>query len=92
MADAPFQPPPKRTFRTRKDCGIGRFPAQSLAINSAWLTVSLIAATLLAWLAHLALDGDLARAEPKTPALPHPASRTPPPGSPAATAASIAGR
>jgi hypothetical protein len=39
--------------------------SQSLAINSAWLTASLIAATLLAWPAHLALDGDLAKAEPK---------------------------
>jgi hypothetical protein len=52
--------------RTGKDCGIGHFPSQSLAINSAWLTASLIAATLLAWLQHLALDGDLAKAEPKT--------------------------
>jgi hypothetical protein len=53
-------------IRTGKDCGIGHFPSQSLAINSAWLTASLIAATLLAWLQHLTLDGDLARAEPKT--------------------------
>jgi hypothetical protein len=53
-------------IRTGKNCGIGHFPSQSLAINSAWLTASLIAATLLAWLQHLALDGDLARAEPKT--------------------------
>jgi Transposase DDE domain group 1 len=53
-------------IRTGKDTGIGHFPSQSLAINSAWLTASMIAATLLAWLAHLALDGDLARAEPKT--------------------------
>jgi hypothetical protein len=47
-------------IRTGKDCGIGRFPSESFAINSAWLAASLIAATLLA------LDGDLARAEPKT--------------------------
>jgi hypothetical protein len=53
-------------IRTGKDCGIGHFPSISIAINSAWLTASLIAATLLAWLAHLALDGDLAKAEPKT--------------------------
>ena len=44
-------------IRTGKDCGIGHFPSQSLAINSAWLTASLIGATLLAWLAHLALGG-----------------------------------
>jgi hypothetical protein len=30
------------------------------------LAASLIAATLIAWLQHLALDSDLARAEPKT--------------------------
>ena len=42
------------------------FPSESFAINSAWLAASLIAATLLAWLRLLALDGDLARAEPKT--------------------------
>jgi hypothetical protein len=53
-------------IRTGKDTGIGHFPSQSLAINTTWLTASLIAATLLAWLRHLALDGDLARAEPKT--------------------------
>jgi len=53
-------------IRTGKDCGIGRFPSQSLATSTAWLTASLLAATLLAWLRHLALDGDLARAEPKT--------------------------
>jgi hypothetical protein len=52
-------------IRTGKDCGIGHFPSRSLAINTAWLTASLLAATLLAWLRHLALDGDLAKAEPK---------------------------
>ena len=35
-------------------------------MNSAWLSVSLIAAGLLSWLRLIALDGDLARAEPKT--------------------------
>ena len=35
-------------------------------MNSAWLAVALIAATLLSWLRLIALDGDLARAEPKT--------------------------
>ena len=56
---------PWRTIRTGKDTGIGHFPSESFAINSAWLAASLIAATLLAWLRLLALDGDLARAEPK---------------------------
>ena len=35
-------------------------------MNSAWLAAALIAAALLSWLRLLALDGDLARAEPKT--------------------------
>jgi hypothetical protein len=52
-------------IRTGKDCGIGKFPSCDLALNSAWLAASLTAATLLAWLKLLALDGDLARAEPK---------------------------
>ncbi len=57
---------PRRRIRAGKDCGIGHFPSESFAINSAWLAASLIAATLLAWLKLLALDGDLAKAEPKT--------------------------
>ena len=38
----------------------------SLAMNKAWQAAALAAATLLAWLKLLALDGTLARAEPKT--------------------------
>jgi len=53
-------------IRTGKDCGIGRFPSESMAMNKAWFAAALIAATLLAWLRLLALDGALARAEPKT--------------------------
>jgi hypothetical protein len=53
-------------IRTGKTCGIGRFPSHGFAFNSAWLAAALIAATLLAWLRLLALDGALARAEPKT--------------------------
>jgi len=53
-------------IRTGKDCGIGRFPSRDFRLNAAWFHVALIAATLLAWLRLLALDGDLARAEPKT--------------------------
>jgi hypothetical protein len=49
-----------------KDTGICKFPSQSLEINKAWMTAALAAATLLAWLRLLALDGDLAKAEPKT--------------------------
>jgi hypothetical protein len=53
-------------IRTGKDCGIGHFPSCDFKINSAWLAASLTAATLLAWLKLLALEGNLARAEPKT--------------------------
>ena len=35
-------------------------------MNKAWQAAALTAATLLAWLRLLALDGHLARAEPKT--------------------------
>jgi nucleotide-binding universal stress UspA family protein len=53
-------------IRTGKDTGLGRFPSHDAAINSAWLTAAMTAAVLLAWLKVLALDGDLAKAEPKT--------------------------
>jgi Transposase DDE domain group 1 len=53
-------------IRTGKDCGIGKYPSESLAMNKAWQAAALTAATLLAWLRLLALDGPLARAEPKT--------------------------
>ena len=50
----------------------GRTPASAISrplisrLNTAWLTASMIACILLAWLQHLALDGKLAKAEPKT--------------------------
>jgi Transposase DDE domain group 1 len=53
-------------IRTGKDTGIGKFPSHQLSLNRAWLTAALTAATLLSWLRLLALDGDLAKAEPKT--------------------------
>jgi Transposase DDE domain group 1 len=37
-----------------------------MTLNCAWLTASLTAATLLAWLQLPAPGGDLAKAEPKT--------------------------
>jgi hypothetical protein len=53
-------------IRTGKDTGLGHFPSFDFQVNAAWLTAAMIAAILLAWLRLLALDGDLARAEPKT--------------------------
>lgn len=52
--------------RTGKDTGIGKFPSQAFALNQAWLAAALTGAALLAWLRLLALDGPLAKAEPKT--------------------------
>ena len=48
-----------------KDTGLANLPSADFAINHAWLTCALIAHDLLAWCRLVALDGDLARAEPK---------------------------
>ena len=48
-----------------KDTGLTNLPSADFAINAAWLTTALIAHDLLAWCRLVALDGDLARAEPK---------------------------
>lgn len=53
-------------IRCAKDTGLRRLPSKSFAINSAWCVVVAMACDLLAWLALLGLDGDLAGAEPKT--------------------------
>jgi hypothetical protein len=53
-------------IRTGKDAGLGHFPSFDFQVNSAWLTAAMTGQILLAWLKLLALDGDLARAEPKT--------------------------
>ncbi len=52
--------------RTAKATGLRRLPSKSWGINEAWYQVVALAVDLLAWLRHLTLDGDLARAEPKT--------------------------
>jgi Transposase DDE domain group 1 len=56
----------ENVIRTGKDTGLGHFPSFDFAVNAAWLTAAMTACILLAWLKLLALDGDLARAEPKT--------------------------
>jgi hypothetical protein len=48
-----------------KDTGLTNLPSADFAINAAWLTTALIAHDLLAWTRLVALDGDLAHAEPK---------------------------
>jgi hypothetical protein len=40
-------------------------PSKDYARNSAWLQLVTLAVSLLAWLRLIALDGELARAEPK---------------------------
>lgn len=48
-----------------KATGLANLPSAEFAINEAWVTVALMAHDLLAWTRLVALDGDLARAEPK---------------------------
>lgn len=48
-----------------KNTGLTNLPSAGMAINTAWLTTALIAHDLLAWTRLVALDGPLARAEPK---------------------------
>ncbi len=49
-----------------KACGAHRLPSKDYHRNSAWLQLATLAVSLLAWLRLIALDGDLAQAEPKT--------------------------
>ena len=49
-----------------KACGGNRLPSTSYARNSAWLHLAAHAVTVLTWLRLLALEDDLALAEPKT--------------------------
>ena len=53
-------------IRNLKDCGLERMPFTSFAANAAWMDLVLTAADLLAWCQRVCLDGDLARAEPRT--------------------------
>jgi hypothetical protein len=53
-------------IRTGKDTVLGHFPSHDYKVNQAWLGAAMTACILLAWLKLLALDGDLAKAEPKT--------------------------
>lgn len=49
-----------------KACGGANLPSKDYKRNSAWLQLAALAVSLLAWLRHAALDGDLAKASPKT--------------------------
>jgi Transposase DDE domain group 1 len=48
-----------------KTCGADNLPSTDWHRNSAWLQLAALATSLNAWLRHISLDGDLARAEPK---------------------------
>ncbi|TWF76904.1 DDE family transposase [Pseudonocardia hierapolitana] len=53
-------------IRCAKDTGLDHFPSRSFGVNTARLTIVMLAVDLLAWTQHLLLHGDLAKAEPKT--------------------------
>ena len=55
----------ERQICDTKATGLGNLPSHSFAINHAWLQLVLCAHDLLAWTRLLALDGELATAEPK---------------------------
>jgi hypothetical protein len=48
-----------------KACGAENLPSVDWNRNSAWLQLASLACCFNAWLRHIALDGDLAKAEPK---------------------------
>ena len=52
-------------IRIAKDTGLGRFPSREFTINQVWIQIAALAADLVAWLQLIALDDDLAKAEPK---------------------------
>jgi hypothetical protein len=52
-------------IKAGKDTGMDRLPFRDYDMNAVWLELSLIAQDLLAWTKALALDGELARSEPK---------------------------
>ena len=52
-------------IRDDKDTGLSKFPFKEFALNEVWLEVVMLAHDLLVWTQALALDGELAKAEPK---------------------------
>jgi hypothetical protein len=52
--------------RCWKATGMSNLPFEDYVHNQAWLLATIIASNLLAWTQLVCLDGDLARAEPKT--------------------------
>ena len=56
----------EQRIRDAKDTGMANLPSADFAINSIWLQLVLAAQDLFVFFAALALDGGLAKAEPKT--------------------------
>lgn len=54
-------------IRAAKPTGLQNLPFRDFDHNAVWLELSLIAQDLIAWSQRLALDGEFARCEPKTP-------------------------
>jgi hypothetical protein len=52
-------------IKAGKDTGMDKLPFRDFAMNAVWLELSLIAQDLIAWTKALALEGELARSEPK---------------------------
>ena len=52
--------------RCWKACGLSNLPFDGFCANEAWVAVSVIAGSLLAWSQMTCFDGALAKAEPKT--------------------------
>ncbi len=53
-------------IRCAKATGLRHLPSRNYQASTAWCQAASIACDLLAWLRLLALDGELATAEPKT--------------------------
>ena len=64
-------------IRCGKATGLRNLPCRGYEQNRVWLELALTAADLLTWTQALCLDGDLARCEPDSPALPAAARRSP---------------
>jgi len=52
-------------IRDDKDTGLSKFPFKEFALNEVWLELVMLAHDLIVWTQALALDGELAKAEPK---------------------------
>jgi hypothetical protein len=52
-------------IRDDKHTGLAKLPFKAFALNEVWVEIVMLAHDLLVWTQALALDGELARAEPK---------------------------